>query len=358
MIKKRIVFLLTYLLITTTLLTACGENNTEEKVLVGLGTHIQLNDSTIDANPDANDEKDQLGKTDVNLHVAAVTTNSEGKIVSAKVDAIEISATFKPNGEVVTGTDQTFKSKKELGYDYNMKKYGPQPPNSIGKEWFEQVDAFEKYIIGMNVEQVESLLGTNGYTSDETLKIGCTIRINGLVNSVVRAMKNADENKIEVSSTDKLSLGLIGELSKAQFDASAEDPLKAGQSTATANFVAITSTDEKITACVLDSLDATITWDNTGKITSDLEKEPATKYELKENYNMKPVSATKGNITGGAEWYEQANAFMKYIEGKNANQVAAISVDSAGYTTDEVLKTGCTISISDFQKVVIKALSQ
>ena len=344
--KKRIALLLAGVL-AIGCLTACGGGNADAKVKVGLGVHV---DQTY-ASADATAEK--AGTTQADLHVAAVAVDAEGKIVSVDVDSIQIKATFDTTGAVVAGTEQTFQTKEELGFDYNMVKYGPQPPAAIGKEWFEQSAAFEKYVIGMTKDQVNALLGSDGYSADETLKAGCTIKVNGLVPAVVRAMEDAAANSVEVAATDKVALGLVGETAKAQFDAE-----NLGASQAYANFVAVASNEGKITACVLDSVQVNFTWDATGKITSDLTKEPTTKYDLKEGYNMKGASAGKGVIEGGAEWYEQADAFMKFVNGMTADQVKAIATDDSGYVTDETLKAGCTMKISAYQAAVAKALAK
>lgn len=350
--KKRIALLLATVLAVGSLATACGGGNNAAKVKVGLGVHV---DQTY-ASADATAEK--AGTTQADLHVAAVAIDADGKIVSVDVDSIQIKATFDTTGAVVAGTEQTFKTKEELGFDYNMVKYGPQPPAAIGKEWFEQSEAFEKYVIGMTKDQVNALLGSDGYTTDETLKAGCTIKVNGLVPAVVRAMEDAAANSVEVAATDKVALGLVGETAKAEFNAEAKDAAKAGASQAYANFVAVASADGKITACVLDSVQVNFNWDATGKITSDLTKEPTTKYDLKEGYGMKDASAGKGVIDGGAEWFEQADAFMKYVNGMTADQVAGIATDDAGYVKDETLKAGCTMKISAYQAAVAKALAK
>ena len=340
--KKRLALLLAAVVAVGTLATACGGNqgNASAKVKVGLGAHVQMDYSTKDATA----EKDGTAQAD--LHVAAVTIDADGKIVAVEVDSIQMKATFDATGAVKLGTEQTFKTKKELGFDYNMKAYGPE--GAIGKEWFEQAAAFEQFIVGKTAKEVEALLGADGYPTDDTLKTGCTIKVNGLVAAVVRACEDAAANNVEVASTDKLALGLVGSTSKAAFDAEKA----AGSSQAYANFVAVTSADGKITACVLDSVQANFAWDATGKITSDLTKEPTTKHDLKEGYNMKGASAI------GKEWYEQADAFMQFVNGKTADEVNAISTDEKGYVTDETLKSGCTMKINDYKAAVTKALAK
>ena len=341
--KKRIALLLAAVLAVGTLTTACGGNGA--KVKVGLGAHVQMDYSTKDADPTAEEGK-QDGTAQADLHVAAVTIDANGKIVAVEVDSIQMKATFTTTGEVVLGTEQAFKTKKELGDDYNMKTYGPQPPAAIGKEWYEQAEAFEKYVVGMTVDQVKALLGSDGYPTDDTLKAGCTIKVNGFVNAVVRAIEDAVANNVEVSANDKLALGLVGETAKAEFKEGA------GASQAYANFVAVTSADGKITACVLDSVQANFTWDASGKITSDLTKEPTTKHDLKDAYGMVEYGGAM------AEWYEQADAFMKYVVGMTSDQVSGIATDESGYVTDETLKAGCTMKITAYQSAVAKALAK
>lgn len=348
--KKRIALLLAAVLAVGSLATACGGNGA--KVKVGLGAHVQLDYSTKDANPEAEEGK-QDGTAQADLHVAAVTIDKDGKIVAVEVDSIQMKATFNTAGEVVLGTEQAFQTKKELKEKYGMQ--GVSASKGViegGAEWYTQAENFEKFVVGKTAAEVEKLLGSDGYPTDDTLKAGCTIKVNGFVNAVVRAIKDAEANSVEVASGDKLALGLVGETAKAEFKDGA------GASQAYANFVAVTSADGKITACVLDSVQANFTWDAAGKITSDLAKEPTTKYDLKEGYGMKEASAGKGVIDGGAEWFEQADAFMKYVKGMTADQVAGIATDDAGYVQDETLKAGCTMKIKAYQAAVAKALAK
>ena len=350
--KKRFALLLAAVLAVGTLATACGGNNADAKVKVGLGAHVQLDYSSKNADAAAEEGK-QDGKTQADLHVAAVTIDAEGKIVAVEVDSIQMSATFNTKGEVVNGVDQTFQTKKELKENYGMK--GVSASMGViegGAEWNEQATNFEKFVVGKTAAEVEALLGSDGYPTDDTLKAGCTIKVNGLVNAVVRAIKDAEAGTFEVAASDKLALGLVGEMSKAEV----ADGV--GTSQAYANFVAVTSAEGKITACVLDSVQANFNWDNAGAITSDLTTEPTTKHDLKDGYGMKGASAGKGVIEGGAEWFEQADAFMKYVVGMTAEQVAGIATDDAGYVQDETLKAGCTMKISAYQAAVAKALAK
>ncbi len=344
--KKRIALLLTAVLAVGTLATACGGNNDSGSdaaatVKVGLGIHTDMTYGSKDATADAE------GATQADIHVAAVTVDAEGKIVDVIVDSIQLKSTMDTTGAVVAGTEGSFITKRELGEDYMMDDY---MPTAIG-EWYEQADAFEQWCVGKTAAEVEAALGSDGYPTDETLLTGCTIKVNGLVPAVVRACNNATT---EVSATDTLGLGVVGEMSKAAFN----DETATGASQAYANMTAVTTDAEgKITACILNSVQANFTWDAAGVITSDLETEPTTKYDLKEGYGMKATSASIGVIPEGGEWYEQADVFMQYVLGMTASDVAAIAMDESGYPTDEVLTSGCTMKVAAYVSAVSKALN-
>ena len=96
----------------------------------------------------AEDEDD--GRAEAKVTTCALLLDQEGKILSVKFDCTEAIATYNKAG-AVTWPD-TYKSKKELGYDYGLKKY-----SSIGKEWFEQVNALEDYCTGKTVSDVSSM---------------------------------------------------------------------------------------------------------------------------------------------------------------------------------------------------------
>jgi hypothetical protein len=92
-----------------------------------------------------------------------------------------------------------------------------------------------------------------------------------------------------------------------------------------------------------------VQFDATGKITTDLTAPQQDKQQLKEAYGMKAKSGI------GKEWYEEANFFANYVKGKTAEEVTAIPVDAEGSATGEDVRTGATIGITDFQKVIAAA---
>ena len=62
----------------------------------------------------------------------------------------------------------------------------------IGKEWYEQADAYEAYVIGKTGDEVSGIaLDDAGKPTDETLTAGCTINILELVSSTAKACTDA-----------------------------------------------------------------------------------------------------------------------------------------------------------------------
>ncbi|MBE5887370.1 MAG: hypothetical protein E7283_00880 [Lachnospiraceae bacterium] len=345
--KKRISVLVAAVLAIGCLATGCDGAAAGGEVSVGLGLHTQMDYSSKDATAD------KAGLAQADLTVAAVTLDAEGKIVSIKVDAIQVKTNFDATGAITADTPTSFKTKRELGNDYNMKGTS----ESIGKipggaEWFEQANAFEGWAKGKTLAQVEAVINADGYSTDDTLTAGCTMKINGFVAATVKAIKEAQAGTYKAPAADALSIGIVAEVSSPT-SASAE---KAGGSTSYANFVAVTSNNGKISCCILDSVQAKIAWDTTGKITSDLTEDTTTKYDLKEKYGMKETSANKGVIAEGGEWYEQADVFMAHVKNMTVDQVKAIAVDDGGYPTEDTLKAGCTMKVTAYIAAVEKAL--
>ena len=106
-----------------------------------------------------------------------------------------------------------------------------------------------------------------------------------------------------------------------------------------------------IQSCVIDSIPATVEFDTTGAIVTDLTAPVSTKNELGENYGM---VAWAGAI---AEWNEQAASFAQYITGKTAADVAGIAITDTTKPADgSDLASSVTIAIGGFQALIAKAM--
>ncbi len=112
---------------------------------------------------------------------AAVLTDSDDRIVLARIDEIELS------GEPL--------SKKALGDAYGMKAAG-----AIG-EWYEEVGYLERALIGKSYDELVELK-----TGDPELTAGCTIAIEGLLSAVGAAF--LDEGVTVTGETPVIALTL------------------------------------------------------------------------------------------------------------------------------------------------------
>ena len=315
---------------------ATEEPAVEEPVAGGVKTGLAVTTS-IAKSKDAGEKE---GSAQADSVVVAVLVDAEGKIIDCVIDTAQSKAAFGADGKIITPLDTEFKTKNELGEEYGMKA-----ASGIGKEWYEQAAALAEYVIGKTVEEVQGIaVDEKGYATDADLKASVTVNIAGYLNTIVKAVGNAQE--LGASETDKLGLGVVTNINKSK-DATAEAE---GQVQFYSFYGAVTQdADGKITSCIIDASQANVKFDATGKITSDLTAAPMTKNELKEDYGMKAASGI------GKEWYEQAAAFAEYVVGKTVDEVTGIAVDEKGHATDADLTASVTISINDMQAVIAKA---
>ena len=164
-------------MVTTDLFAAITEakTNINEKVSVASGTY------TIALGHKISFEANESVLTQVNISVIGLLLDSSSKVVTSYLDEIQIPLTFTAGAEnpySITPTNaygspttqynykgQVIASKKELGYDYDMLE--TSQANGIGKEWFEQAEAFEDYLVGKKVEEIN--------LKDSTLLAGCSM---------------------------------------------------------------------------------------------------------------------------------------------------------------------------------------
>lgn len=340
--KKRLALLLATVLAVGSL-TACGGGSDDATVKIGLGAHTDFAYGSHSIGDEVYGNKVTETTAQADIHVAAVTLDADGKIVDCVIDAVQVKATVNENGEMTTDPATTFQTKAELGSGYGMASASP-----IGKEWDAQAEAFAAWCKGKTADEVAAGVGSDGYPTDNTLLAGCTIKSSSLATAVVRACESAVES--EATATDTLGLGMTAELSSYSAATDEAD----GKVQAYVNYAAVTKNAEgKITGVLIDSIQATSTWDVDGILTTDMNTEPKTKYEKQYDYGMAGVSTlAKG------EWFEQIDAFKAFILGKTADEVAAITVDESGYPTDSVLTAGCTMKVAAYKTAVAKALAE
>ena len=146
-----------------------------------------------------------------------------------------------------------------------------------------------------------------------------------------------------------LKTGLyIGTSVKDSKNASADAP---GAAAYDVTIVAVTVDDQGIIRdCIIDSIKASVAFDATGAVTSDLTAEVLTKNELGEAYGMK-ASGSK------YEWNEQAAELAKYAKGKTVEQLKNGAVNESGKAKDADLASVATIYIGGYVNAIEAAVA-
>ena len=333
-------------------IVACEAPAKEADYKLGMGIVVDLNSSATD-------------NAQVDATVATVVTDADGKIVVCRIDAVQNKMNIKDGAVEAT---KTFKTKMELGDDYNMAKYGQSMDwNGDGKvlEWYDQAKAFENYVVGKTAAEVEAIatkvVEGAGYViaADEALlNAGCTIQITDFKAAVAKAAKD-DQGMTFKAVPGSFTLGVAATSTAVESVAATAEAN--GSIKMYSDFAASVVVDGKIVASLNDAIQPVIVINNAGEI---VEKTfTATKRELKEDYNMAKYGASMDWNGDGKvlEWYQQSEAFSKYVVGKTAAEVEAIAtkvVEGSGYViaADEaLLNAGCTIQITDFKAAVVKA---
>lgn len=291
---------------------------------VKFGSSVYVsNVAATDASADAN------GKGTIDVTVAAVTVDADGKIVACDLDTMSLSVEYDAQGRAVGASE--FKTKYELGDSYNMVAYG-----GAGKEWYAQADAFEGVVVGKNLDAVKALI-VNGYKgNDEVIAAGCTIGIADFIGAVEKAYAAAAD-EVAADATVKVTAYTTQDLADATADKNGEQSLE------TYAFAAALNAEGKVITATSDCVPVKFTFDAAGKSTFDATVAIASKREQGDAYGMVAY--------GGAakEWYAQADAFDAQCEGKNGEEIKGLmnaAGDAAGKGVEEVQNAGCTIYVS------------
>lgn len=273
--------------------------------------------------------------------VVAVTVDQDGKIVDLKIDGIQAKISFAADGQLKTDIATTFKTKQELGPEYGLAK-----ASGIGKDWFEQIAPLTEYLKGKTLDEVLAVgLDEGKHATDAALTASVTIKIDGYLTAVAKAVQNAQS--IGAKAGDKLGLGITTDMHQSKPAAADAD----GSAQSYSFMTAVTYDAQGIvTSCIIDGLQGTVTFDAKGQITSDVNAAPQTKNELGDNYGMRKASGI------GKEWNEQAAAFAQYVVGKTAEQITGIKLSDEGGAAEADLSSVATVTISPLQQVVLKAM--
>ena len=107
---------------------------------LGLGSEVSMGTSK----PATADEE---GKVQFDGTFAAMTFDKNGKVTSSIFDSTQPAITFDAEGQISSDLEAEVKTKLEKQDEYNMRGASP-----IGKEWFEQSEAFSEYVKGMTAD--------------------------------------------------------------------------------------------------------------------------------------------------------------------------------------------------------------
>lgn len=312
--------------------TACGGSAKKVKTGIAIVSSTSVTDATADA----------AGNAQVDSTVAAVTVDESGKIVACKIDVAQNKVPVNADGSF--DTSLTFKSKQELGTDYGM-----TGASGIGKEWYEQADAFAAYVVGKTAAEVEAIGVTGEHNAPDVadLAASCTMNVVDIKAAIVEACNNAQD--LGATADDTLGLGLSTEMSSSKLPADNEGT---GLVQTDTTYAAVTyDKDGKITSTCLNVTQAKFNTTTEGVVTP-VSETIVPKMEQGDDYGMRAASPI------GKEWYEQANAFAAYLTGKTADEVSAIAVGGDhGGPTDADLAASCTMGVGAFMDAVTRAMA-
>ncbi len=329
--KLLVVFLAITIVLSALTLTSCGD----EKLKFGVGM-----DNTVGTVKNADGDTD--GSAEVISNIAAVLVDSNGKIVKCVIDTADNTVNYTSDGKAVAKSE--FKTKYELGFDYNMVKY-----SEATKEWFEQVDALNKLVEGKTITEVKALVAEGGKGTDEVINAGCTIMIDGFIKAIEAAVNAAEPS--DATKNDTLKIGVFTTMEGT--DATAD---KAGECEVVSTIVASAVNGDKVVATFADALQVKFSFDTNGASTFDATKALKTKRELGTDYGMSTYGANSDRNGDGVvkEWNEQADAFEANCIGKTSSEIAGLEA-AEGYGSDELQVAGCTITVTELVKAAVKS---
>lgn len=134
---------------------------------------------------DASAEGDGLAQA--YSYYTAITMNAEGKVSSCIIDASQGNVNFSTAGAVTSDIAVAPQTKQELKEAYGMKK-----ASAIGKEWYEQANAFATYATGKTVDEIKGIALTEaGLAADADLAASVTVHVGPFMANIDKAATNA-----------------------------------------------------------------------------------------------------------------------------------------------------------------------
>lgn len=135
----------------------------------------------------SNDAGDDDGLAQIYSTYTAMTTNNDGKITSCALDASQSQVNFDRSGVITTDINISPETKNERGDEYGMRG-----ASGIGKEWYEQANAFAEYVVGKSANEVDGIaVNDGGYPTENDLKSSVTVTVGDFKDVIKKASQNA-----------------------------------------------------------------------------------------------------------------------------------------------------------------------
>lgn len=128
---------------------------------VGVGSYTTTEESHSSSGGDN-------GKGVVSTTYATVVFDENDIIKKVYIDEVETKIYFDAQGNLDEGrNNKEVRSKRELGDSYGMKA-----ASGIGKEWYEQVNTLEDYLVGKNIRDISDYVNNNHYGAENNYTDG------------------------------------------------------------------------------------------------------------------------------------------------------------------------------------------
>ena len=324
---KRIFFALLALCLLLPTLGSCAGEVAVIDGSLGLGVYSALD--TVDA------ETNDGGEGDIIHTAASVILDGAGKILSVRFDQTHATVSFGADGKAEGAGE--IKTARELKDSY---------PEMA--DWYMQADVLEQKIEGKTLDEAKALVNEDGKGAEELQSAGCTMELTELMLALEKACNNA---KVKVMGVVGGSVGMYSEVTESE-DASEKD----GVITVKTTFAATAAMPGGvINGAVTDEIEVSISFDKSGKSTTDLTKTLTTKRNLGDAYGMSKSGFDYDGDGRVLEWYAQADAFDAALIGRRPSGVGKMP-GADGVGSESVIKAGCTIKITGMVKAVQRAL--
>jgi hypothetical protein len=215
------------------------------------------------------------------------------------------------------------------------------------KEWFEQADAFETFVVGKTLSEIKALVAEGNKGNSDVIAAGCTIMIHEFVGAIEKAFANLADSAATASSALKLGMNV------EQTTADATEEKDGYNQVETTAFAAAVDAEGKVLTAASDCVQVKFTFTAAGASTLDTTKAIASKREAGANYGMSQWGTDLNGDGTVKEWFEQADAFNALCVGKTATEIKALCAND-NYGTDEVKNAGCTILVNGLTKAAAK----